>query len=70
MKEFKFKYKSRFELPRAEADFVCALARILNDSDPDLVLRAIIRIFARECDELRREVWRMAGEDGRGPWPP
>lgn len=69
MKEYRMKYKSRFELPIAESDFVCALARILN-ADPDDTLRVIVRMFAKSDPDFAREVWRQAGADGRGPWSP
>jgi hypothetical protein len=69
MKEFDFKYRSRFSLPAAEADYVCALARLLH-ADPDEALRAIIRMWADLDKDLSREIWRQAGADGRGPWSP
>ena len=69
MKKFRMKYKSRFELPLAESDFVCALARLL-EADPDETLRVIIRMFAEQDRDFTREVWRQAGADGRGPWSP
>lgn len=63
----KLLYKSRFALPAAEADFVCALARLLNCS-PDDALRVIIRHWAEEGPEFSREIWARALSDGRGPW--
>lgn len=60
-------YKSRFELPVAEADFVCALAKLLGVK-PDEALAALIRLFAKENREVARDIWHRAASDGRGPW--
>lgn len=65
----KIVYKSRFALPAPEADFVCALAHVLNCS-PDDALRVIIRHWAEEDPVFSRKIWQRAKDDGRGPWPP
>lgn len=65
----RFVYKSRFSLSPAEADYVCALAKLVGSSSPDDVLAAIVRIFARESAPLvSADVWSLARADGRGPW--
>lgn len=61
-------YKSRFSLPAAEADFVCALAKLLNCS-PDDALRVIVRHWASEDPAFSADIWAQAKSDGRGPWP-
>ena len=65
----KIVYKSRFALPAPEADFVCALARVLNCS-PEDALRVIIRHWAEGDEQFSRKIWQRAKADGRGPWPP
>lgn len=60
-------YKSRFRLPTPEADFVCALGRILG-CRPEDALRVIIRDFANADRGLAREIFARARDDGRGPW--
>lgn len=64
----KLVYKSRFNLPAAEADFVCALAKLLNCS-PDDALRVIIRHWAGEDPDYSASIWAQAKADDRGPWP-
>ena len=65
----KFAYKSRFSLPAAESDFVCALAKLLNLS-PDDAVRFLVRYFAEWSDpNFARLVWAQAKSDDRGPWP-
>ena len=61
-------YKSRFSLPLAESDFVCALAKLLGCS-PEDALRVIIRHWAGEDPAFSAEIWQCAKADGRGPWP-
>jgi len=62
-----FRYKSRFSLPSAEADFVCALAAVLGCS-PDEALSTLVRLFAKENAAFALEIWHRALRDGRGPW--
>lgn len=64
-----FRYVSRFSLPLAEADFVCALAEMLRLS-PDQAVCALIRWFARQNPDLAHDVWAKALDDHRGPWKP
>lgn len=67
MKEIR--YRSRFALPAAESDYVCALAKLLNLS-PDQALQFLVRLFASDDPEFARAVWAQARKDGRGPWRP
>ena len=60
-------YKSRFALPVAEADFVCALAQIMGCL-PDEALKAIIRHWAKDNHDVALDSWHRAFSDGRGPW--
>lgn len=62
-----FRFKSRFSLPPAEADFVCALALELR-VDPDTALRLLIRHWAKSDPSFSRRIWALAKENGRGPW--
>lgn len=63
----KFKYKSCFQLPLAESDFVCALALVLGCS-PEEALASLIRLFAKENPAVALDIWSRAKRDGRGPW--
>lgn len=67
MKEIR--YRSRFALPAAESDFVCALAQLLNLS-PDQTIQFLVRFFADWDQEFAKTVWAQARKDGRGPWRP
>lgn len=60
-------YRSRFSLPVAEADFVCALAKELNLSPDDAVV-FLIRNFASSHRAFAKKVFSRAKADGRGPW--
>lgn len=60
-------YKSRFRLPRAEADFVCALGRVMGLS-PDDALAFLVRWFAESDRPFAKYVFSRARRDGRGPW--
>lgn len=66
-KQFRFVYKSRFQLYREEADFVCALGRLLK-CDPDEALAVLVRMVAKQNPVLRKQIWDQAKEDHRGPW--
>ena len=61
------RYKSRFALPIAESDFVCALAAEAGIS-PDEALSLLIRWFAHDESDFAKSVWARAKADGRGPW--
>lgn len=63
----RIRYRCNFRLPSAEADFVCALASLCK-MDPDAVLCALIRKFARENHGFSLDVWEKAIADHRGPW--
>ena len=67
MSEFNFVYKSRFQLPRAEADFVCAMAAELQ-LEPDAVIQFLVRYFAFDDPSFAQHIWQRAKADGRGPW--
>lgn len=67
MKEIR--YRSRFSLPAAESDFVCALAQLLKLS-PDQAIQFLVRFFADQDPDFAKSVWKKALSDGRGPWRP
>ena len=60
-------YKSRFSLPIAESDFVCALAAEAGMS-PDQALALLVRWFAAYDEQFAKSIWQRAKADGRGPW--
>ena len=70
----KLKYKTRFELPAAESDFVCAISKWIFEYDgsnvqPEEIIIAMIRSYARTLGkDLCKEIWNQAKKDGRGPW--
>lgn len=64
---YQLSYKSRFSLPLAESDFVCALAAEAGVS-PDQALAMLVRWFAHDESDLAKSIWARAKADGRGPW--
>lgn len=64
---YQLQYKSRFSLPIAESDFVCAMAAEAGMS-PDQALAMLVRWFAHDESELAKTIWQRAKADGRGPW--
>lgn len=68
------KYKTRFELPLEESDFVCALAHFLEEVDkkpvsPEDVICSLVRMYARQLGkDFTKSIWNRALKDGRGPW--